>query len=223
MVSCLVLYLTPILLLNGSPVTLLFTYYQWMMVFAAIPPAMYNGERGIPRAGCSTGSTRRMCTPAVGRWEPCCWDKSRCPVWRYSVVAQGSGTFRGIVVADDVAPVRFGDLGRYQLRAMTQGEIALTEEPFSKTIVEWNWNDRQNDLTPEIGEGEIDKYDATQAGSPDFNNVVYVRATAAELPNRRDWCLMAASCSRASGGISTRTKANISTSRSRRRASPDRT
>lgn len=29
-VSCLVLYLTPILLLNGSPVTLLFTYYQWM-------------------------------------------------------------------------------------------------------------------------------------------------------------------------------------------------
>ena len=73
----------------------------------------------------------------------------------YSVVAQGSGTFRGIVVADDVAPVRFGDLGRYQLRAMTQGEIALTEEPFSKTIVEWNWNDRQNDLTPEIGEGEI--------------------------------------------------------------------
>ena len=45
-VSCLVLYLTPILLLNGSPVTLLFTYYQWMMVFAAIPLAMYNGERG---------------------------------------------------------------------------------------------------------------------------------------------------------------------------------
>ena len=36
----------PILLLNGSPVTLLFTYYQWMMVFAAIPLAMYNGERG---------------------------------------------------------------------------------------------------------------------------------------------------------------------------------
>lgn len=45
-VSCLVLYLTPILLLNGSPVTLLYTYYQWMMVFAAIPLAIYNGERG---------------------------------------------------------------------------------------------------------------------------------------------------------------------------------
>ena len=48
-----------------------------------------------------------------------------------SVVPQGSGTFRGIVVADDVAPIRFGDLGRYQLRAMTAEEIALTDEPFS--------------------------------------------------------------------------------------------
>ena len=45
-VASLVLYLTPILLLNGSPLTLLFTYYQWMMVFAAVPLAMYNGERG---------------------------------------------------------------------------------------------------------------------------------------------------------------------------------
>ncbi len=89
-----------------------------------------------------------------------------------SVVPQGSGTFRGIVVADDVAPVRYGDLGRYQLRAMTESEIALDGEPFSKTIVEWNWNDRKTDLVPEIGEGEIDIYDARMAGSPDFNNVV---------------------------------------------------
>ena len=40
----LVLYLTPVVLLGGFP--LLFTYYQWMMVFAAIPLALYNGERG---------------------------------------------------------------------------------------------------------------------------------------------------------------------------------
>ena len=46
MVATLALYLTPILLLNGSPVTLLFTYYQWLMVFAAVPLSMYNGERG---------------------------------------------------------------------------------------------------------------------------------------------------------------------------------
>lgn len=45
-VATLALYLTPILLLNGSPVTLLFTYYQWLMVFAAVPLSMYNGERG---------------------------------------------------------------------------------------------------------------------------------------------------------------------------------
>ena len=89
-----------------------------------------------------------------------------------SVVPQGSGTFRGIVVADDVAPIRFGDLGRYQLRAMTAEEIALTDEPFSKTVVEWNWNDRKIDLIPEIGEGEINKYGATQAAASDFNNVV---------------------------------------------------
>ena len=86
-----------------------------------------------------------------------------------SVVPQGSGTFRGIVVADNVAPIRFGDLGRYQLRAMTAEEIALTDEPFSKTVVEWNWNDRKTDLIPEIGEGEINKYGATQGAAADFN------------------------------------------------------
>ena len=90
----------------------------------------------------------------------------------YSVVAQGSGTFRGIVVADDVAPVRYGDLGRYQLRAMTKEEIALNDEPFMKTVVEWNWNDRKVDLVPEIGAGEINKYGAAQAAAADFNNVV---------------------------------------------------
>ena len=89
-----------------------------------------------------------------------------------SIVAQGSGTFRGIVVADDIAPIRFGDLGRYQLRAMTKEEIALNDEPFMKTVVEWNWNDRKVDLIPEIGAGEINKYGATQAGASDFNNVV---------------------------------------------------
>lgn len=75
-------------------------------------------------------------------------------------------------MADDVAPIRFGDLGRYQLRAMTAEEIALTDEPFSKTVVEWNWNDRKTDLIPEIGEGEINKYGATQGAAADFNNVV---------------------------------------------------
>ena len=55
---------------------------------------------------------------------------------------------------------------------MTAEEIALTDEPFSKTVVEWNWNDRKTDLIPEIGEGEINKYGATQGAAADFNNVV---------------------------------------------------
>ena len=104
-----------------------------------------------------------------------------------SVVPQGSGTFRGIVVADDVAPIRFGDLGRYQLRAMTAEEIALTDEPFSKTVVEWNWNDRKVDLIPEIGEGEINKYGAEQAGASDFNNVVCSGKEAELRTEQKDW------------------------------------
>ena len=43
-IGCLVLYLTPVVLLGGFSV--LFIYYQWMMVFAAIPLAIYNGQRG---------------------------------------------------------------------------------------------------------------------------------------------------------------------------------
>ena len=69
-VSCLVLYLTPILLLNGSPVTLLFTYYQWMMVFAAIPLAMYNGGAGEFPALAVLLVLPGACVPAVGAGGP---------------------------------------------------------------------------------------------------------------------------------------------------------
>lgn len=117
----------------------------------------------------NTGETIFMLTNAGASWRRF---SSGRDLEFGTLVPQGSGTFRGIVVADDVATVRYGDLGRYQLRAMTEGEIALDEEPFSRTIVEWNWNDRKVDLVPETGEGEIDIYDAKMAGSPDFNNVV---------------------------------------------------
>lgn len=89
-----------------------------------------------------------------------------------TVVPQGSGTFKGIVVADDMAPIRYGDLGRYQLRAMTEEDIDLNSDPFSNTIVEWNWNDLKTDVTPEIGDGTIDYYSASMASCADFNNVV---------------------------------------------------
>ena len=117
----------------------------------------------------NTGETIFMLTNAGASWRRF---SSGHDLEFGTLVPQGSGTFRGILVSDDVAPVRFGDLGRYQLRAMTESEIALDEEPFSKTIAEWNWNDREVDLIPETGEGEIDIYDAKMAGSPDFNNVV---------------------------------------------------
>ena len=42
--ASLVLYLVPVLVLGGG--ALLLTYYQWLMVFAVIPLAMYNGQRG---------------------------------------------------------------------------------------------------------------------------------------------------------------------------------
>ncbi len=116
-----------------------------------------------------SGNTIYMLTNAAAPWRR--YSSGR-DLEFYSVVAQGSGTFRGIVVADDVAPIRYGDLGRYQLRAMTKEDIALNGEPFMKTIVEWNWNDRKIDLVPEIGTGEINKYGAAQAAASDFNNVV---------------------------------------------------
>lgn len=68
-------------------------------------------------------------------------------------VAQGSGDFKGIIVAETL--IRYGDRGRYQIRPMVKNDIALTDAPFSKTIVEWNWNDAKEDLIPEIGEGNI--------------------------------------------------------------------
>lgn len=115
------------------------------------------------------GNTINMLTNAAVPWRRY---SSGHDLEFYSVVPQGSGTFRGIVVADDVINVRYGNVGRYQLRAMTEEEIDLNDEPFAKTIVEWNWNDRTVDLVPEIGSGEINRYNATQAGASDFNNVV---------------------------------------------------
>ncbi len=84
-------------------------------------------------------------------------------------VAQGSGDFKGIIVAETL--IRYGDRGRYQIRPMVKNDIALTEEPFSKTIVEWNWNDAKQDLIPEIGEGNISGV-SVKLGQ-DYNALIY--------------------------------------------------
>ena len=86
------------------------------------------------------------------------------------VVAQGSGTYRGIITAEDL--VRYGELGRYKIRPMTRNDIRLENPAFSKTIVEWNWNDAKTDVVPEIGSGTLDFYDATLAATPDFNSMM---------------------------------------------------
>ena len=86
------------------------------------------------------------------------------------VVAQGSGTLRGIVTAEEL--VRYGELGRYKIRPMAQNDIQMRSPAFSKTIVEWNWNDNETDLVPETGSGTLDFYDATIAASPDFNSMM---------------------------------------------------
>ena len=90
-------------------------------------------------------------------------------VWN-SCVPQGAGTLSGIIVADDVAPVRWGDLGRYQIRAMNREEIALDGERFSHTICEWTWNDFSPKITPDEGHGTLNVYKAGTEFVADFNN-----------------------------------------------------
>lgn len=88
-----------------------------------------------------------------------------------SVVPQGSGAFTGVIVHED--HVRYGDLGRYQVRAMVKSDIALNGVKFSKTLVEWNWNDKVADLVPEEGVGEMNVYGATVGACPDFNSTLW--------------------------------------------------
>ena len=113
------------------------------------------------------------------------WRRDKGDVEFYTVVPQGSGDFKAIVVADDLIKVKYGDIGRYQLRAMSEEDIALdAEEAFTKTIVEWNWNDSTNDLTPEIGTGTINKHGATHEASVDFNNTYLTKGDKTELTGK---------------------------------------
>lgn len=91
-------------------------------------------------------------------------------------VAQGSGDFKGIIVAETL--IRYGDRGRYQIRPMVKSDISLTDAPFSKTIVEWNWNDAKDDLIPEIGEGNISGV-SVKLGQ-DYNALIYANDPASQ-------------------------------------------
>ncbi|MBO5874966.1 MAG: alpha-1,2-mannosidase [Alistipes sp.] len=101
------------------------------------------------------------------------WRRNGTDVAWGSVVPQGSGNFTGIVVHDETAEIDLGGeyMGKYQIRALTEEEIALDKEAaFTTTLVEWTWNDGVNDLKPEVGKGELNHSGATASAYNDFNN-----------------------------------------------------
>ena len=87
-----------------------------------------------------------------------------------SCVPQGSGTLGGILVADDVAPVRWGNLGRYQIRPLTVEEIDLNGLEFSTTICEWTWKEPTLKPDNERSGCNIRYYEAGTDFSYDYNN-----------------------------------------------------
>lgn len=150
---------------------------------------------------CSDGYSKKSDHNAVGtskpRWDVApllCYDKSGASIhmlfnesvpWRRTgadvkfntVVPQGSGTLRAIIDCDDIVTVRFGNLGRYQVRAMKESDIALDKPAFSTTIVEWNWNNRKSDVVPETGNGTLSYYAATMGMTFDFNNPAALKSS----------------------------------------------
>lgn len=96
------------------------------------------------------------------------------------VVPQGSGDIRGIIVYDEVAPVRYGNLGQLQIRPMSLSDITMEDASYTTTVVEWNWNDFSPAITPTIGSGTLDvsglvdsdgkSVAATRTLSNDYNN-----------------------------------------------------
>lgn len=111
------------------------------------------------------GNAFHMLTNAAAPWR-----RTGQDVQWYSALPQGSGTISGIIVSDVVAPVRYGNLGKYQIRPISEDDIKLDDIPFSNIICEWNWNDGVEKLTPDIGKGTFRKYDAATKFTYDYNN-----------------------------------------------------
>ena len=86
------------------------------------------------------------------------------------VVPQGSGVCRGVITSETL--VRYGEIGRYQIRAIEASDIQMKDPAFSTTLVEWNWNDKKADALPEKGDGTLDFHGGTLAAASDFNNTV---------------------------------------------------
>ena len=113
----------------------------------------------------ANGDAIHILTNAAAPWRRTGLDLS----WG-SCVPQGSGTLKGVVVYDEVAPVRWGNLGKYQIRPMSREDIDLEAAPFANTICEWNWNDRDQKAGTDIGKGSLSHYDAATSFAQDYNN-----------------------------------------------------
>ena len=106
----------------------------------------------------------------------CPWRRSKDPaddMQFFNLLPQGSGTLSGVIVADDVAPVRWGDLGRYQIRPMSEADIVLGQETtrFSKIICEWTWNtDGERTMSADEGKGTLGVSGAGREFGQDYNN-----------------------------------------------------
>lgn len=106
----------------------------------------------------------------------CPWRRSSDPaddMQFFNLLPQGSGVLSGVIVADDVAPVRWGDLGRYQIRPLSEADIALGQETtrFSKIICEWTWNtDGERTMSADEGKGTLSVSGAGREFGQDYNN-----------------------------------------------------
>ena len=114
----------------------------------------------------SDGSSIFMLTNAAAPWRR----TGLGDMYWNSCLPQGAGTLNGILVADDVAPVRWGNLGRYQIRPLTLEEIDLSGLNFSYTICEWTWNNLERSTKPDEGNGTLNYYDAGTDYTYDYNN-----------------------------------------------------
>lgn len=114
----------------------------------------------------SNGNAIYMLTNAAAPWRRTGYDTA----WG-SAVPSGSGSLSGILVSDNVAPVRWGYLGKYQIRPLNAQDIDLYGARFSNTICEWTWNDKSiKTLDPDEGNGDLFKYDAASKFTYDYNN-----------------------------------------------------
>lgn len=121
------------------------------------------------------GSVMYMLTNAA-----CPWRRGEVDLAFGTIVPQGSGTFDAIIVSEEQPTVRYGNLGRYQLRYNSPADLRFNSSAFSKTIIEWNWNSRvAAKVTPDIGAGSLLLNGATAAAAADFNNTYNGRQTPA--------------------------------------------